>query len=43
MKGNSGFNTWFNVQNTGSSNASVSVSYSDGTSAGPVAVMPGAS
>lgn len=33
MKGNSGFNTWFNVQNTGASDASVTVNYSDGTSA----------
>lgn len=33
MKGNSGFDTWFNVQNTGSATASVSVTYSDGTTA----------
>jgi hypothetical protein len=30
MKNNSGFNTWFNVQNTGSANASVTVEYSTG-------------
>lgn len=33
MKNNSGFNTWFNVQNTGALDASVTVNYSDGTSA----------
>lgn len=33
MKGNSGFDTWFNVQNTSSSTANVTVNYSDGTSA----------
>jgi hypothetical protein len=43
MKGNSGFNTWFNVQNTGSSTASVSVAYSDGTNAGAVNIPMGAS
>jgi hypothetical protein len=31
MKGNSGFNTWFNVQNTGGVDALVTVDYSDGT------------
>jgi hypothetical protein len=30
MKANSGFSTWFNVQNTGSSDASVTVTYSNG-------------
>jgi hypothetical protein len=30
MKDNSGFNTWFNVQNTGTANASVTVEYSTG-------------
>lgn len=30
MKGNSGFNTWFNVQNTGSVAAEVTVTYSTG-------------
>ena len=33
MKGNSGFNTWFNVQNTGAVDANVTVNYSDGTTA----------
>ncbi|MFZ2096332.1 MAG: hypothetical protein WAV05_06805 [Anaerolineales bacterium] len=33
MKGNSGYNTWFNVQNAGAAEASVTVDYSDGTSA----------
>lgn len=31
MKGNSGFDTWFNVQNTGTSDASVTVSYAGGS------------
>lgn len=38
---NFGFDTRFNVQNTGTSNATVNVSYSDGTSAGPVNIGPG--
>jgi hypothetical protein len=42
MKANGGYNTWFNVQNTGSSDASVSVAYSDGATAGPLTVKPGA-
>jgi hypothetical protein len=42
MKDNSGYNTWFNVQNTGGSAATVNVAYSDGTSAGPVTIQPGA-
>jgi hypothetical protein len=42
MKGNYGYNTWFNVQNTGTTDASVSVTYSDGTTAGPHTVKPGA-
>jgi hypothetical protein len=42
MSGNSGYNTWFNVQNTGGEAATVNVAYSDGTSAGPVTVEPGA-
>jgi len=41
MKDNSGYNTWFNVQNTGASEASVSVTYSDGSSA-TAAIQPGA-
>jgi hypothetical protein len=43
MQDNSGFNTWFNVQNTGSAAATVNVAYSDGTTAGPVTIQPGAS
>ena len=42
MKANSGYNTWFNVQNTGSADATVDVAYSDGTTAGPVTIKPGA-
>lgn len=39
-KGNSGFNTWFAVQNAnGSGNATVDIAYSDGTSA-PQATIP---
>jgi hypothetical protein len=33
MKGNYGFNTWFKVQNAGTGNASVTVTYTDGTTA----------
>jgi hypothetical protein len=33
MKGNYGYNTWFNVQNVGSGAANVTVNYSDGTNA----------
>ncbi|MFZ6027659.1 MAG: hypothetical protein ACOYYS_08090 [Chloroflexota bacterium] len=43
MKGNAGYNTWFNVQNTGSADAAVSVAYSDGTNVGPVTIKAGAS
>lgn len=43
MKNNSGFNTWYNVQNVGSAATSVSIAYSDGTTAGPVTIQPGAS
>jgi len=39
MKGNYGYNTWFNVQNVGSTNANVTVNYSDGTSA-PATIPP---
>jgi hypothetical protein len=42
MKNNSGYSTWFNVQNTGLSDASVSVAYSDGTNVGPVPIPKGA-
>ncbi|MFZ0531642.1 MAG: hypothetical protein WAM09_00555 [Anaerolineales bacterium] len=42
MKGNSGYNTWFNVQNTSSTtDANVLVTYSDGTSASGT-IKPGA-
>jgi len=42
MHANSGYNTWFYVQNAGSSNATVSVSYTDGTS-NSGSIQPGAS
>lgn len=38
---NYGFDTRFNVQNTGTGNATVNVAYSDGSSAGPVTIGPG--
>jgi hypothetical protein len=41
MKGNYGFSTWFNVQNTGSSDASVTVTYSNGATE-TATVAPGA-
>ncbi len=41
MKNNSGYNTWFNVQNTGASDASVTVNYSDGTT-NSATIKPGA-
>ncbi len=40
-KGNSGFNTWFSVQNAGTAAATVSVAYSDGTNASAT-IQPGA-
>ena len=42
MKGNGGFNTWFSVQNTGSSAADITANYSDGTLKTISAVQPGA-
>jgi len=47
MRGNSGYYTWFNVQNAGSGDASVSVQYIPGSSGsayteGPVTIKPGA-
>ena len=42
MKGNAGFDTWFNVQNTGSANTDVTVTYSNGTTEGPFTILPGA-
>ncbi len=43
MKGNSGYNTWFSVQNTGGSATDVNVTYSDGTSNSVTGLAPGAS
>ncbi len=44
MKGNSGIDTWFSVQNTDPTlDATVNVAYSDGTTAGPVTIKAGAS
>jgi hypothetical protein len=42
MKENSGYSTWFNVQNTGSDPTNVSVAYSDGVSASCSNLQPGA-
>ncbi len=41
MKNNSGYNTWFHLQNTGTTDANVTVNYSDGTSQTAV-IKPGA-
>ncbi len=41
-KNNSGFTTWYSVQNAGAGDASVSVAYSDGTNVGPFVVKAGA-
>jgi hypothetical protein len=41
MKDNSGYNTWFNVQNTGAGTATVTVAYSDGEEAS-ASIEPGA-
>lgn len=44
MKGNSGIDTWFSVQNVdATADATVNVAYSDGTTAGPVTIKAGAS
>lgn len=43
QKANSGFNSWFKVQNTGSAAANVTVTYSDGTAPIVRAIPPGAS
>jgi hypothetical protein len=43
MKNNSGYNTWFNVQNAGSATTNITVNYSDGTSVTANNVAPGAS
>jgi hypothetical protein len=42
MKENAGFNTWFNVQNTGSDPTNVTVTYSDGVTASCSNLQPGA-
>lgn len=42
MKANSGYNTWFNVQNTGSAATTVSVTYSDSVTASCSNLQPGA-
>lgn len=43
MKANSGYNTWFNVQNTGSAPTDVWINYSDGLTASCNDLQPGAS
>lgn len=43
MKANAGFNTWFNVQNTGAVAATVNVTYSNGAVEPAASVPPGAS
>lgn len=42
MKGNYGYSTWYNVQNVGSEDAVVSVTYSDGSTEADVTIPPGA-
>lgn len=42
MKNNNGYNTWFNIQNTGTTNATVTVDYSEGTDPAAVTIAPGA-
>lgn len=42
MKANSGYNTWFNVQNTGSAATTVTITYSDGVTASCANLQPGA-
>ena len=41
-KDNSGYTTWYSVQNAGSAAATVNVAYSDGTNAGPFTIPAGA-
>lgn len=43
MKGNAGITTWYTLQNVGASNATVNVTYSDGTTRGPITIKPNAS
>jgi len=42
MKGNYGYNTWFNVQNTGSGPTDVTVNFSNGSSQSCTSLQPGA-
>jgi len=42
MKANSGYNTWFNIQNAGSAATNVTVNYSDGVTASCTNLQPGA-
>jgi hypothetical protein len=42
MRENSGFSTWFNVQNTGASDATVNITYSNGATEGPTTIKAGA-
>lgn len=42
MAGNSGYNTWFSVQNTGGTTTDIHVDYSDGTKADKTGVLAGA-
>jgi hypothetical protein len=42
MKQNSGFSTWYAVQNTGAAAATVNIQYSDGTTSGPHTIQPNA-
>ncbi|MFN8491996.1 MAG: hypothetical protein U0350_30625 [Caldilineaceae bacterium] len=41
-KGNSGFNTWFSVQNAGTADAAITVKYSDGSPDQTATIKPGA-
>jgi len=43
FQNNAGFDTWFNVQNTGTTTATVNVTYSDGTQVRNVQIPAGAS
>jgi len=42
MQNNNGFDTWFHIQNTGTTTATVDVNYSDGTSVLGTEIGPGA-
>jgi len=41
-KNNGGFTTWYSIQNAGTQNATVNVAYSNGVTAGPFVIKPGA-